>query len=245
MTIAQINQEIFNIWERHCTRSDDILVPLIYPPTLKKGGLLFIGMNPSFRKNGRESFRKLISETKYQNINPTEFFRWSNHTNFDLEMRSEIERLVWIRIHSNPSSYFKKFIEIAKSVKLNWAHIDLLFWRETSQKKVKERFFHRHKPEEPNAFAADQLMLSDELIRIVDPKLIVIPNAFASHIMKNRLNLHFCDELGCHIGNIDGRSIPFFLGSMLSGQRALDVYSYQRLKWHIKWFFDMKYDLAE
>ena len=40
--------------------------------------------------------------------------------------------------------------------------------------------------------------------------------------------------MGCHIGNIDGRSVPIFLVSMLSGQRALDVYSYQRLKWHIK-----------
>lgn len=240
MTVAQINQEIFNIWERYCIPSDDILVPLVYPHTLEKGGLLFIGINSSFRKNARESFRKLISETEYKNINFTEFFRWSNHTKFDLKMRSEVESLVWARIHSSPISYFKKFIEIAKHVKLNWAHIDLLFWRETSQKKVKERFFNRHKPEEPNAFATDQLMLSDNLIRFVSPKLIVVPNAFASHIIKNRLSLHFCDDLGCHIGNIDGRSIPIFLGSMLSGQRALDVYSYQRLKWHIKRVFEMK-----
>ena len=72
-----------------------------------------------------------------------------------------------------------------------------------------------------------------ELILKAKPKVIVVVNAFASNILKKEFKLEYAEEHGYHTTRLNNQLVPVFLGSMISGQRAMDVYSYQRLKWHI------------
>ena len=57
--------------------------------------------------------------------------------------------------------------------------------------------------------------------------------AFCSKQMKLKLNdkLKWNSKIDTYLFN---KSIPMFFSGMLSGQRALDIGSYERLIWHIK-----------
>jgi hypothetical protein len=50
-------------------------------------------------------------------------------------------------------------------------------------------------------------------------------------------DFEFDENLGTHkiVNNSELENVPVFFTSMLSGQRALDNGSYQRLIWHIKY----------
>lgn len=43
----------------------------------------------------------------------------------------------------------------------------------------------------------------------------------------------FDPQVGHNYYDIDGNAIPIFFASMLTGQRALDNYSFERLQWHL------------
>jgi hypothetical protein len=83
-------------------------------------------------------------------------------------------------------------------------------------------------------FVRSQLELSKQLIVGVKPRVIVVANAFASEVFAKQFSTEFDENVGYHKTQLMGKSVPTFLGSMLTGQRAMDVYSYQRLKWQIK-----------
>ena len=62
---------------------------------------------------------------------------------------------------------------------------------------------------------------------------------FQKHLMvfhKTGVSIH--DENGHYFTNIGREKIPTFLSGMLTGQRALDNYSLERLGWHIKQVID-------
>jgi hypothetical protein len=63
----------------------------------------------------------------------------------------------------------------------------------------------------------------------------MVANALASRVFADLFGAWFSDELGCHEAEIDGRRVPVFPCSMLSGQRALDSYSHESLRWHVRW----------
>ena len=85
-----------------------------------------------------------------------------------------------------------------------------------------------------NTFGQKQLELSTELIAYADPKMIVVANALASRLFKDTYSAEFDNVHGYYAIELNGRSVPVFLASMLTGQRAMDNFSYERLKWHIK-----------
>ena len=90
------------------------------------------------------------------------------------------------------------------------------------------------KGETLNEFGSKQIDLSKRLIEMSKPRLIVVANALASRIIKEQFSAEFDDEKGCHYVELNGVDVPVFLCSMLTGQRAMDNFSYARLKWHIK-----------
>lgn len=88
-------------------------------------------------------------------------------------------------------------------------------------------------------FWKNQLKLTKLLVHELKPKIVVVPNAFASEIFIKEFDVQPKskdpdEDTGHHFVSIGGNKTPLFLGSMLSGQRALDVYSRQRLSWHIR-----------
>jgi hypothetical protein len=121
-------------------------------------------------------------------------------------------------------------------------HLDLFYYRETSQNKFKKRIEFKEKKDqsiELNKFAEEQLELFLYILEIIDPKVIVVANAFISKIIINKFkdklnNVQLDSKEGFHRIFVNNKKIPIFFSSMLTQQRALDLHSYERLVWHIK-----------
>ena len=149
-------------------------------------------------------------------------------------------------------AYFKPFEEITDKLNgvykhnIKWTHLDCLVFRETNQKFVQTDLFGS---EEGLDFIMMQLEIARKRIEHIKPKVIVVGNTLARHLMgldrkshKEKLiniwmglEFDFCPNLGTYkIINHDFlNETPVFFTSMLSGQRALDNGSKERLVWHI------------
>ena len=173
---------------------------------IPESGLLFIGINPSLTRN-KEELKKLIG-TK---------------PNFGTEENKE-------------HKYFKKFIEISEATQLPWGHLDIFYLRETSQNSVKDLL----KRENGRDFLNQQWVLTksilDTLLQGSEKRIVVVSNAFARDIIMgnvNGLSEGYTLEFDEKIGTYTYKNTIFFFTSMLTGQRALDKGSFERLIWHI------------
>jgi hypothetical protein len=231
MNIAKgINEEVWKLWEDTFKNDDDVYVPLIYPD-LEPKTFLFVGSNPSFSVKGYLRFLK--GEPKYSDIKPEQFFNWNARDKFDYKKAQGIEEEAREKYF-----YFQPFRKITEEITgdyKDWNHVDLFFYRETSQNSLKEKVYPQN---QLSPFGRKQLDLSKRLIIEARPKIIVVVNAFASKLFIEEVFEEMSGDidakLGYHLLQFDGRDIPVFLASMLTGQRAMDVYSRQRLEWHIK-----------
>jgi hypothetical protein len=215
-------QKVIDIWEKYDSIQilDEIECeyrksPLL-PQSIETDSVLFVGCNPSFR-SGAIIINK---EIEFYPINIE-------------SKKTEIQ-------------YFEKIKDVAsKSGMPSWSHLDLLFLRETNQKIVEILTYSNVD------FVQEQLDIAFDIIERASPRLIVVPNALASeffgkkkakHESFNRIwkgyNLDFEKDLDNEIGtykiNIGGKMTPVIFTGMLSGQRALDIGSYERLIWQIK-----------
>lgn len=175
-------------------------------PEIPKTGLLFIGINPSLTRN-KEELKKLIG-TK---------------PDFGTEENKD-------------HKYFKKFIEISEATQLPWGHLDIFYLRETSQNSVKDLL----KRENSRDFLNQQWVLTksilDTLLKGSEKRIVVVSNAFARDIIMgnvNGLGKGYPLEFDERIGTYTYKNTIFFFTSMLTGQRALDKGSFERLIWHI------------
>ena len=228
-TKEHFKESIKKIWEDSTLTKwnnpicEDILKRgVVLQDKISINSILFIGINPSFNKG------KGLLNNDFNNDNDGFYNNDDGH----------IDR----------NSYFKKFREISKEVNFDWAHTDLLFFRETNQKFVNQLL----NLEIGKEFIKKQLEISKQIIIQAKPKVIIVSNALARDLMgifiKGEENIEisepsmkfkfkFDDELGTHkiINQKELENIPVFFTSMLTGQRALDLGSYKRLIWHIKY----------
>lgn len=217
-----INQAIFKIW-KDCKISN--LVPQFYG-SLNPNSLLVVGLNPSFSIKG---FRSFLKGSKYDQhlADLKSFYSFSrisenlNEGAFDLFIQDFIEIE---NISKAKYSYYIKIQELVKETNLKWEHIDLFFVRDTKQKELEELYKER------NECLKKQIELSKQLIKLLKPKMIVVANAFASKIMLEHYDLTWNKAIGTFKLTDE---TPVFLCSMLTGQRALDKGSFDRLKWHL------------
>ena len=212
--MKSINENIIKLWEKDHNQKRS---PNFYPD-LKNNALLFIGLNPSFSEKGLKQILK--DEQQYSHVleNIDTYFNFNTFEEDKIEVFKSIGLLAKAKY-----PYFKKFADISKELNIEWEHIDLLFERETNQKLIEKKI--------TDSFCQEQIKLSIELISIIEPKIIVIENAFASKVLKKFLELKWNDKLGTYLTKSE---IPVFLSGMLTGQRALDNGSYERLLWHLK-----------
>ena len=180
---------------------------------ISETGIIFIGLNPSLDEKTRIELEKSSDiSLKY----------------YDLDGKHK---------------YFKKFPEIADCVKLPWSHLDLLYFRETNQDSINKNLFNQSGID----FIYKQLMVTksllDKLLSDNKLKIFVVNNSLAREFLgKDRpeaykedqphwmdYRFHWDENLGTYLCN----GHPFFFTSMLTGQRALDKGSLERLKWHI------------
>lgn len=179
--------------------------------------ILFVGINPSYTDNSKPE---------------TLFYGKKN-----------VETLSYFKPFSNIIEKLEKNRPNSKS--LTWSHLDLLVFRETQQSFIKNQLL---KTEEGIQFVFKQLMISKQILEYLNPKVIVVSNTAARHFLgrdkfeKNGdkfgvwmgYDFEFDSDFGTDkiINNSKIESYVFFT-SMLSGQRALDKGSKQRLIWHI------------
>lgn len=157
---------------------------------------------------------------------------------------SEYGKFVFDR--NNTYSYFRPFQYIADTLnkeyqkEVKWTHLDLLVFRETNQDYIGSTFF---KSEIGLKFIMEQIEMAKERIEHIKPKVIVVSNALARVLMGKEMNVEgtqmvwmghrfkFSKDLGTDV-IVSNNTLVFFT-SMLSGQRALDNGSKERLIWHI------------
>ena len=184
---------------------------------IKNIDILFIGINPSYAKGS-------ISETHFYSKN-------------DVDTKS----------------YFKPFNNIIKELeenknynkKVTWSHLDMLVFRETQQSYIDNELL---KTEKGVDFVYKQLIVSKKILEYLNPKIIVVSNTSARMLLGRdkfvksgkeygfwmNYDFDFNYKLGTDkiVNNSNIQPYAFFT-SMLSGQRALDKGSRQRLIWHI------------
>ncbi len=202
--------EIRSIWNNELYKEFNIISRGFgIQDKILKNSIMFIGINPSFDENSAE-----IHEEFY---------------NVEQDGKSH--------------PYFNKFKEISKKVNHSWTHFDLLYFRETNQKYINE-LLKKHNGVD---FVFKQLEISKKVILEAKPKILIVSNTMARHFMgfdKNQnqtqgvwmgFDFIFDEKLGTHkiINNSELENTPVFFTSMLTGQRALDNGSFERLNWHI------------
>jgi len=180
---------------------------------LPKEGLVFIGINPSrIKKVEKKLNQKNDLSCEFAPLPPSKEAAYS---------------------------YFKKFFDVAGKTNLKWGHIDLLYLRETRQEKVKGLL----KTEQGRVFIHKQCMITkliiDKLITNNNSTIFVVTNAFARDLLgeftlkTQDVGLNYKFVWKEKFGTYFYKNTPFFFSSMLSGQRALDNGSFERLVWHI------------
>ncbi|TYC07796.1 hypothetical protein ES677_14890 [Bizionia gelidisalsuginis] len=204
--------------------------PLL-PEIVHKESLMFIGMNPSFRKGS------VIPENE-KNIG---FYQIPKEENF------------------KDIPYFEKMKEIAEYCSTKWTHLDLFFIRETKQELIESLSYTDFE------FLNLQLEISFEIIERAKPKLIIVSNALASEFFGKMKTKHksfkkiwkgfdlffednnilgkkstFNSEIGTYEIELNNEKVPIIFSGMLSGQRALDIGSLERLKWQSKMILESR-----
>ena len=199
--------------------------PLL-PKIVKKSAILFVGMNPAFSKKRKEEIKE-----------------------------SEIEFYPIVSHEIKDITYFEKFKDIASYCgNPEWTHLDLFFLRETNQELIEELSYD----EKGINFLQSQLDISFDIINRAVPKIIIVSNSLASEFFgKRKLPKHsslakiwlgfdldfrenFDREIGTYKIQIAGKDTPIIFSGMLSGQRALDIGSLERLKWQVKRILDFQ-----
>lgn len=218
------------IWDKFKDTEVNILTGKSNTPLLERGfvfqfdettpnpDVVFMGINPSFKDGDKEE------RTSYS--------------------KEDVKDLSYFKpFHSIESELLRRFKRA-----FTWTHMDVLVYRETKQKFIKKLLKKKSKG---IGFVYDQVMVSKELLEYYNPKILVVSNTMARDLLgKNRginektkeeygvwmgLHFEFDNQVGTHrianSGKLDGTIV--FFSSMLSGQRALDLGSRERLVWQI------------
>lgn len=210
----------FNAFERltYFTRRGFFL-----PEKVEENAVCFVGINPSFRKGDKCH-------------NGLEFYPFDSAGLYD------------DKVFKDEIQYFRQMHQLVKKWMTAWSHIDIFCLRETDQKKVVALFG----TQEGIDFLRIQAEIFRKILETAKPRVIVVCNALARDVLNypndNGLPLgfeykyEFRNKLGTPVIISEGplKETPVFFSSMLSGQRALDRGSFERLSWHIQFVLNKK-----
>lgn len=239
----QYKDKILNIWKEfeklYIFENNDFNYRKypIAPKKVFKSRLLFIGINPSFSKGS------VVPDCDIEN-------KIGFYSNEFIDDKVDIH-------------YFQKMKEVAKYCHVNWTHLDLFFLRETNQKVIEKLTYNKKGID----FLSKQLDISFKILEESEPKLIIVSNAYASEFFGKRKKKHhnlkkiwkgfelfferenikgkefkssFNENLGTYEIKLNNKKVPILFSGMLSGQRALDIGSLERLKWQAKFILENK-----
>ena len=220
------NNRVREIWTRYAFEHRQLagmrILPLLRGAFKERPDLLFVGMNPSISDAElAEQLEELNDGTRDQLEHEYAWFEMTDDEWSELEVKHiDLE----MKSHETYGKYYKPIEKFAKRVKANtFEHMDMFLMRHTSQKEVREH----HLGPIFSAPATALFNLFTETLLSIDPKIVVIVNAQASHIAKERFPLAQKDNYFFWEGRPKMR---FYLGSMISGGNQMDIYSRARLE---------------
>lgn len=201
------NEQIENIFRLYSHHDEVVAKGLVSQDEIVEDAILFVGINPSSTNS-----KVFCQSTNYYNL---------------------------LQRNNDYRKYFRRFEEISEKTSTPWTHMDLFYFQETNQKHVN---FYLNHSDQSRDFLKMQLEISKQILEGIKPKVIVISNALARDFFGTNMpvNLGYTFEfdldLGTHMitsknSNLFG--VPVFFTSMLTGVRALDNGSFERLIWHI------------
>ncbi len=224
-SITEINSDLASLWRETFGSDSQAYAPLPYTvPT--RDAIVFIGMNPSFSSRG---WKSLLQRVARPDIDPKSFFKWPSPEDFDEQLAHKLEALA--REHY---PFFAPHKALAAALKLKWEHIDLFAYRETDQSKAKSLVVANESEVRLTKFGEDQFKLFEEVLALAQPRAVVVVNALASQIYRARRKPQFDSSAGHYIDQaLTERPVPVFFSGMLTGARALDRFSKDRLFWQV------------
>lgn len=208
-TLRSINDAIIATWKAMSPSERGPLMPLLYPE-LTPRGITFVGFNPSYPKKLRNSVdAPLYKVSRLQH-------------NYTALLRAEKDML-------DTYAYFSPIREIAMSLKRHWNHLDLFLYRESSQKNLEPKVWNgKHLTD----YGQRQLSIFKKALTYCAPEAIIVINAKASDIFRSHFSLAPCGSSGWYDSPVLG--CPIHLASVISGARAMDRFSRDRLAWMIR-----------
>ena len=222
-TIQKINQDYLDIWQKHAATVRLDRYPIQYDNP-ERQAVVFVGINPSYSAVG---WRNVLLGTQHKDLDIEKFFAWPDQA-FCSSLAIQLEKLARIKY-----SYFNPFIKFSDHIREPWINIDLFGFRETNQNDAKSWMFSSLKTQTLSPFASAQLQLFDKLLELANPKMVVVVNRLASDIYSKHRNItrnSYDHCLGCFFDKVaDGGPFPVHFSGMLTGGRALDIPSRDRL----------------
>lgn len=243
----ELNNRILALWGQYHNRLNlninNIDIPLLWPSCYfnppEEVQILFIGLNPSDSFSG---VANLIGNNPanllFQNIIDLGFNTAISYNNqgYDWGSIAELEEIAF-----NNYNYFTRFRQLGNYIlsgdennidNLNYYHLDLYQFRLQNSNQ-----FLLIKNDNADFFNS-QIEISTELIEQLKPKLIFVANKNASDLIIERFENYWNELKGCHVINKKNWKCDVFFSGMITQTRAIDNYSFQRLKWHMKSIFD-------
>jgi hypothetical protein len=229
MEYYNLNDKITDLWNRFNVLCDAYhkyvmrRAPSFLPVPETKGKILFIGLNSAYQER-KETHKNFINYSFNSKI-----------TIDDIQYFTKINK-----DSKTPSSnyYYGKYFNILHNFanKLgedSFEHCDLFLMRETDSKIVKRMV--EKTDGNLNDFGTEQLSILKTHIAILDPKVIIIPNAMAAEYYRKIIlnNSNEDKEKGVYYTEINNKKTPTILcGSWQYGR--LDKYTEDILVRHIR-----------
>ncbi len=193
------------------------LWPLQYPE-LRGGRVVFVGFNPSHVESSAPILELVDSGELADSTRVAKIIA--------------LERAALGRDGMKAVPYYRPLNEFFPENQPAWEHIDVFAVRHATQKTVVQ---HLQAEGKWTPFAEAQVEIFTDLLNDLKPSLVVVINAAAASLIRARIALlNFQADLGYHTATIGSRDTPFFFSGMLTGKRALDVHSRERLIWHVR-----------
>jgi len=148
------------------------------------------------------------------------------------------ERTFYDEYYQSHNAYFKQIERFHGQLEtdIKWTHFDLLILRETKQAIIRKL----SSKSEIREFVKRNLEISKSIIENSKPKIIVVVNTMSKELLISPkwcgYSLYWDNDIGTYRFSKETLipDTPVFFSSMLSGQRALDKGSRERLAWQIR-----------
>lgn len=259
--MEDLNKRIVDLWDKNIDIFRRNNLTLLIPgsiPEDKSCKFLVIGLNPSFSDVVGSKLEKKLDENKitlpsdFDKVKLLPYYEFNGCTGNYPERQIFINRLDEFSFEIHP--YFSRYKTLSTELFSNenaMLHLNLYQFRQAKQQKIEDLqngiiYLEPRKGKKKRSkktiseiadFFSSQSEITISKIKTLNPKIILIGNALASRTLMQKLKpsiSEFIDEIGSYkLKNGDEEALLFFSG-MLTGKGALDNFSFDRLKWHMK-----------